>query len=351
LATREVPGEFLKLVLEIAGGERGVIGESAGCNVLRGGAILPRSSRFAITRIVLQSVLREGNYVLCNNAIGDGRFSSSRSVIRDKIGSLIAAPLWMEGRLIGYLYVDSLDQVDVFKPAHLWVLAYAGLQMAQVLAEQQMAQELAQSEAAPKPLDAKAEQQLLQQAVAQSGFFRANKRETRIQAIAELGRRRSTAGLAEILPGLTDKDPIIAAACASALEAFGAHSFPKESAVQFCDRMLTEAAAEDVARRQAITGVLQRVGEQNSLVRMELSQRAATGGVLPDSVRAVLTRLKEHFEKKMAISPGESEASLQVSSRPKIPLLDFDRQKRYEQARQDWIKSGRLGPEPMPPSS
>jgi hypothetical protein len=345
LSSKDIPSEFLKTVLEITGAERGVIGERTGCNQLRGGAVLPKSSRFGITRIVLQSLLQNGKFVYCTNAFGDPRFSSSRSIMRDRTGSLMAVPLAIEGQLVGYVYIDAIDRADAFRPVHLCVLAYAGEKLMQVMAELQSAQQHAKSDATPQPLDPKTEQQLIQDAGPGSGFFRANKREKRILAIAELGRKRSPAGLAEILAHMRDKDAMVAAACATALVEYGTYSTPKENAVQFCDRVFSEFAADDVPQLRVIAGVLKRVADENSLVRLELLQRL-NSDQLSEKVRTTLAPLKDYFEKKSAIRSGETDASLPIDSRPKMPLMDFDSRRRSEQAHEDWIKSGRKGPAP-----
>jgi GAF domain-containing protein len=327
LIGKEVPAEFLQLLLELVHAERGVIGERPGCSLLHGGAIIPRSSRFAITRVVLQSVLREGKYVFSNHAAADPRFTTSRSVLREQTGSLMAIPLIMEEHAVGYLYIDALDQPNVFRVSDLCLLAFSGEQMALVLAEQQLAEQLARNRDAAQPLDARTEEQLLHDVRQQAGFFRGNKREKRVHALAELGHSCSSAGLSEILTAVADKDAIVAAAAVTALTSFGSLSFPHAAAVQFCERVFEELQQGDASLHPLLTEALEKTADQNPLVRIELLKRLKSSSLSP-ALRNALSPLKDYFERRAAVASAESEQSLDVNSRPKVSLVELQRRAR-----------------------
>lgn len=77
---------------------------------------------FAISRSVINRVVKSGTAVVTTNASSDPRFSEQESVIAYKLRSIQCAPLRVRGKTIGVVYVDNRIKAGVFSDIDLDVL-------------------------------------------------------------------------------------------------------------------------------------------------------------------------------------------------------------------------------------
>lgn len=118
--------QLLDLVVEVLGGDRGVIVFQDSPESLRLGAIAPRETEVSVNRVVLKAALREKKAVLCNDPRNDPRFKKTETVRKDRIGSLIAFPLLRGKVAVGLVYVDTQERTNAFRIEHLPLLKVAG---------------------------------------------------------------------------------------------------------------------------------------------------------------------------------------------------------------------------------
>lgn len=89
------------------------------------------SESIRISRTVVREVMNSGIAILSADAATDERFEMSQSVADFRIRSMMCAPLLdNEGRAIGVLQIDTLDQHKRFAPDDLGVLASVASQAA-----------------------------------------------------------------------------------------------------------------------------------------------------------------------------------------------------------------------------
>ncbi len=110
-ARRPLPELFratLDLSLEAVGAERGVLltldeGDQLVVQASRGGEL-------RISTTVRDRVLREKTSLLVRDVLQDEQLFDSQTIVGQGVQSLIAVPLQTEDRVIGLMYVDSLDR-------------------------------------------------------------------------------------------------------------------------------------------------------------------------------------------------------------------------------------------------
>ncbi|HJW91342.1 MAG TPA: adenylate/guanylate cyclase domain-containing protein [Anaerolineales bacterium] len=81
------------------------------------------ASEFAISRTVVNIVLREGKPVLTTNALQDPRFDNQESVIALNLRSILCVPLSVKDELIGVIYADNRIRTGLFTATELNLLA------------------------------------------------------------------------------------------------------------------------------------------------------------------------------------------------------------------------------------
>lgn len=86
--------------------------------------------RRSISSTILNRVLNDRVGVLTDNALEDPRFEMGDSLIVDGIRSVMAAPIWEEQKILGMIYVDSLDADGGYQPEDLDLLTAIGHQAA-----------------------------------------------------------------------------------------------------------------------------------------------------------------------------------------------------------------------------
>ncbi len=91
------------------------------------GAVRPISST------IVNRILKDRVAVLTDNALEDPRFEMGDSIVIDGIRSVMAAPIWEERKILGLIYVDSLDVVGGYRSEDLDLLTAIGHQTALAL--------------------------------------------------------------------------------------------------------------------------------------------------------------------------------------------------------------------------
>ena len=91
--------------------------------------IIPKATRrgpikepITISKSIVREVLDAQKAVLVRNTGQDGRFENASSVLEMKIRSAMCAPLYYDGKVLGFIYVDSQSGSRPFAEEHLEVL-------------------------------------------------------------------------------------------------------------------------------------------------------------------------------------------------------------------------------------
>ncbi len=117
----------LKLVFEHMPAERGSIWV-----VEPGAGIAPRvvhgdpaqdSQPMSISRTIVNEAIRHKQAILVSDAVDDSRFSQVQSIGEQSIRSAICAPLYYDGKIQGFIYVDSVHPWVAFTERHLEFLS------------------------------------------------------------------------------------------------------------------------------------------------------------------------------------------------------------------------------------
>lgn len=117
----------LNLVFEHIHAERGSI-----WIVEPGAGIAPRvvrndvdqdSQSMNISRTIVNEAIRHKQAILVSDTSGEARFSGVQSIGEQSIRSAICAPLYFDGQIQGFIYVDSLHQWIAFSQRHLEFLS------------------------------------------------------------------------------------------------------------------------------------------------------------------------------------------------------------------------------------
>ncbi|KAF0245233.1 MAG: hypothetical protein FD180_1780 [Planctomycetota bacterium] len=81
-----------------------------------------------LSRTILDSVVRNGQSIISNDAMGDERFKAGESVIIQHIRSVMCVPLAAKEKILGAIYLDSTGVADVFQQADLELVTAIALQ-------------------------------------------------------------------------------------------------------------------------------------------------------------------------------------------------------------------------------
>jgi hypothetical protein len=127
-AGREISGDrpleelfqvILDLVVNSVGGSRGVI------MTVENGILVPRAMRgtgFKISNAVRDRVMGDKESILILDASRHEVLSSSTTIQRQRVKSLMAVPLQTQERVLGLVYVDSQDEMRFFLHEDLTLL-------------------------------------------------------------------------------------------------------------------------------------------------------------------------------------------------------------------------------------
>lgn len=84
----------------------------------------------SISRKVITRVLKERVGVITDNSLENPQYEESNMLTVDGIRSIVAAPIWVEKRILGVIYVDSLDRAGGYQSEDLDLLTAMGHQTA-----------------------------------------------------------------------------------------------------------------------------------------------------------------------------------------------------------------------------
>lgn len=87
----------------------------------------------ALSRSIVNEVLRQKRAILSSNAMEDDRFDSHESIVDLNIRSLMCAPLIMEEDVLGLMQIDTCRGLHSFSPEDLQILTGIGAQIAVAL--------------------------------------------------------------------------------------------------------------------------------------------------------------------------------------------------------------------------
>ncbi|WP_166819818.1 GAF domain-containing protein [Thalassoroseus pseudoceratinae] len=79
-----------------------------------------RSERIVVSRTIVNKAVRAKQSLLVSNAVEE--FAGVHSIDQANIRSAICAPLYLEGRVLGFIYVDSVSNWIAFSEQHLEIL-------------------------------------------------------------------------------------------------------------------------------------------------------------------------------------------------------------------------------------
>jgi len=126
---------ILSAILEVGGGDRAAIlmrppdgtGNEVDMVAVRTRDQNKSSGQVMLSRTVVNDVLEKGISVFTDDALADERYVGGESIVRQRIRSVMCAPMRTTDAILGVLYVDSL-KVREFSEAELELLAAVGNQ-------------------------------------------------------------------------------------------------------------------------------------------------------------------------------------------------------------------------------
>ncbi len=78
---------------------------------------------FVISRTIANAAIKKNRSVLVQDAPSDSEFGQVQSIVMMRVTSVMCAPLYTEGKVIGFIYVDSQSSEEPFAEPHLQVLS------------------------------------------------------------------------------------------------------------------------------------------------------------------------------------------------------------------------------------
>ncbi len=190
-------------------------------------------------------------------------------------------------------------------------------------------------------------------------FLLASKRRAvRVAALAGLAKHRTLAALPKIIDHLTDKDPIVAAAAATALTDYARPPVKPHVLERLHAELLSALQVGNDGLRAKVVDVLKRLGPRRSPLKERLETLVANG-VLDGTARRLVASLVEApppppgtpgTQKQTGESkPAANGTSAQGAATGPKHISELEKRRQYLLARQAWIRGGKRGPEPKPP--
>jgi HD-GYP domain-containing protein (c-di-GMP phosphodiesterase class II) len=81
-----------------------------------------------LSRTIVSECIEKGLSILSDNAMLDGRFRETDSIVSQNITSAMCAPLESRGDILGAIYVDTVDKANAFDESQLELLSAIGHQ-------------------------------------------------------------------------------------------------------------------------------------------------------------------------------------------------------------------------------
>lgn len=197
--------------------------------------------------------------------------------------------------------------------------------------------------------------------ILRSSFFLvgANKRRIqKISAISEIGQSTPPEAIAVLIEQLGDKDDMVQCAARTALVEYSARRVPPAVKADFLGQIVAAIESKDPAVRQGALQTLREVGTGRPEVRarLELELKATPSATLGKQIQLLLRESGAGKKAMEATGPGagapgddvDADGEPSPGNGPPASALDLKRQ--YVVARQEWIRGGKKGPPPEPPS-
>jgi adenylate cyclase len=102
--------------------------------------------KLRVSRTIIHKVIHDRGAILTSNAMADSRFDRAKSVLTEKIRSVICAPLWRKDKIIGVIQLDSVRVNNQFTQEDLELLKAIGSQMAMILEQDSLNEKIRQEE-------------------------------------------------------------------------------------------------------------------------------------------------------------------------------------------------------------
>jgi HEAT repeat protein len=189
----------------------------------------------------------------------------------------------------------------------------------------------------------------------------AKRRQKKVAAMNALANRKITPAVATIVAHVDDSDPIIASAAQMALQDFAQPPVAQQSLDTLYDSVLDGIEQGMNPAKVKLGELLEKLGPRRSPLRDKISARLKQGGQ-DLAARAVLEKLTGDaagggpVHKRSTVEMDEEKLGAAASYMPKAGgtgaggmISDLDKKRAYMQARQEWIRGGKRGPEPKPP--
>jgi hypothetical protein len=186
------------------------------------------------------------------------------------------------------------------------------------------------------------------------------KRARKVAAMAALAQKKIVAALKIIIPHLIDSDTIIAAATHTALMDY-AQGAPPVVMNALVHDLLENIERGDNPLKVKVADLLLELGANRAPIK-EKVERMLSRNDLPVAARSVLMRVGSNpvqggAAPKAAVqvdpetlgAAGKYMPNAGAAAKGEAVITELDKKRAYMQARQEWIRSGKRGPEPKPP--
>jgi len=196
-------------------------------------------------------------------------------------------------------------------------------------------------------------------------YLMANKRRAKkVAAMNALAQRKITPAVKPIIAHLADSDIIIASAAQMALQDFATPPVARQTLDTYYDQMLDAIEHSDNAVKVKVGELLAKLNPAKSPAKEKIAARMARAD-LPMAAKAILQKVTGSGgatepgaspHKRETVVMDEEKLGVAASYMPKAGgdkagefVSDLDKKRAYMQARQEWIRGGKRGPEPKPP--
>lgn len=189
------------------------------------------------------------------------------------------------------------------------------------------------------------------------------RRAKKVAAMNALGTRKIGAAASQLVTHVSDSDPIIASAAQMALNDMTQPPVARQTFDAVFKAILEGIEKGDGPQKVRLAEVLTKMGPQKSPLKDRLAAEIARDS-LPPTARAVLqnvvggpaSQTGGPAHKRQGVVMDEEKLGAAASYMPSAGgtkgaefVSDLDKKRAYMQARQEWIRGGKRGPEPKPP--
>lgn len=197
----------------------------------------------------------------------------------------------------------------------------------------------------------------------QARFLIATKRRAKkVAALNALAQRKIAPALKAMIPLMADNDMIIASAAQMALQDFGTAPIARQTLDTYHEALLNAIEHGDNAVKVKIGELLPKVGSRKAPLKDKIAAALARPD-LPVAARAILDKAvggaaaaPGTVHNRQGVVLDETKLGAAAGYMPTAGgdkgsefVSDLDKKRAYMQARQEWIRGGKRGPEPRPP--